>query len=986
MIESKLKTLVILFALLSSLLVFPTINMLPAVKATYVEGVIDKDTVWTLLDSPFIVCQNVTIKEDVTLTIEPGVEVRFGGGPFTIIVNGRLLAKGTEEKSIKFTSNREDPTPGDWATLIFNGANQPTSVLENCVVEYGTNGITINGGTVVVRRSVIQFNNQNGILVLNGSVHIEQNILQNNSGGVMVSGGNATIQNNDLTLNGDGIILDGNLTSSNVAITRNHVFANDNSGISLAMESGGDIAIRNNTVALNHYGFYISTNASMSITRNYIHSNIVGVFCEQGSHTIRFNDIYNNTIGMDASPNARVNATQNFWGDRSGPYHESLNPRGKGNKVGGNGVNIDFIFFLTAPIDHKNSLPTAVLWTDKTTVALGEKVAFVGSGSHDADGRIDQYFFNFGDGQNSGWTTLSMFFYTYNSPGLYTVSLQVMDDFGNTSSPTSSTVHVVDGLSPLEVSITLTNDTVDYNTPVTATVNVSFNGTPVDSANVNLFAVARGYFANLTSSTDSSGSCTITFAAPNVTDITYVRVMVKASKAGYADGSAHEYLRVLPPLNVNVTAENVKVYSQETVAVTVKVTNAYEEPVANVSLRAWAGNQTIWEGFTNDKGMASFNFTVPLVYAPLNLTVQVEAVKELYARSFGACLIEVYPRELAVVIYPELSEIRSEEFTKIFVYVYWRGVPVPEAQVSLALNSSDYAVLSSHFGVTDSNGLMEITLTAMQITTNITVMVNATAIKEGYISGENWTYVHVRPKILTVHVTVSRELLITDEEVKVNAHVECEGVPVANANVTLYLNISSFAPLTAFTNAEGNVTFALNAAVPQDMMVNMTVKAQKEGYVEGYCTLVLEAKPANMTVEVSIYSTMVRPGEYATIYVYVKHGDQPVKNATVTVTASLGSIAPVTTYTNEAGYCEVPIYIPSTTGPSDIYVSVNVTKYGYNSVEKPDCVYFQVVVEAAFPWFTLLLVLIPVALLVVFVVLVKLGVIVVSFGGEEEAE
>lgn len=986
MMKNKLNALVIHFTLLFSLLVLPAVSMFPAVKATYVEGVIDKDTVWTLLDSPFIVCQNITINEGVTLTIEPGVEVRFGGGPFTIIVNGRLLAEGTEEKPIKFTSNKEDPTPGEWSTLLFNGTNQPASVLENCVIEYGMDGITVNGGTVVVRKSVIQFNTQNGILVLNGSVHVEQNILQNNSGGVTVSGGDVTIQDNNLTLNGDGVILNGDLTGSDVAIIRNHVFANDDSGIRLAMESGGNISIRNNTVALNHYGFYISANASTFITRNYIHSNIVGVFCEQGVHTIRLNNIYNNTIGMDASPNARVDAARNYWGHRSGPYHESLNPHGKGNPVGGNGVNIDFIFFLTAPIDHRNSPPTAVLWTDKTTVALGEEVAFVGSGSYDADGRVDEYSFNFGDGQSSGWTTLSMFFYTYNSPGSYIVSLQVRDDFGDTSGFASSTVYVVGGLSPLEVSITLANDTVDYNTPVTVTVNVSFNGTPVDSADVNLFAVARGFYANLTSSTDWSGSCTITFVAPNVTDVTYVRVMAKASKAGYADGSAHEYLRVLPPLNVNVTPETVKVYSQETVSVTVSVTNAYEEPVANVSLRVWVGNQTIWEGLTDAEGKASFNFTAPLVYAPMNLTVQVEAVKELYARSFGTCLIEVYPRELAVIIYPELSEIRSEEFTKLFIYVYWRDSPVPEANVSLTLNSSDYAVLSPRFGTTDSNGLIEVTLTAMQITANVTVMVNATAVKEGYLSGENWTYVHVRPKILTVQATVSRELLVTDEEVKVNAHVECEGVPVANANVTIYLNISSFTPLTAFTNAEGNATFAFNATIPHDMMVNVTIKAQKEGYVEGYYTLILAAKPANMTVEISIYSTRVRPGEYATIYVYVKHGDQPVANATVTVTTSLGNIAPVTVYTNEVGYCEVPVYIPPTAEPSDVYVTLNVSKYGYNSVEKPNCIYFQIVVEAAFPWFTLLLVLIPVALLVVFVVLVKLGVIVVSFGEEEEAE
>ena len=980
-----IKGLVVLLTLTFSLVNLPLVSLFPIVKATYVEGTIDKDTVWTLLDSPFVVCQNVTIMEGVTLTIEQGVEVRFGGGPFTIIVNGRLIAKGTMEKPIKFTSNKEGPEAGDWAALFFNGTGQPASILEHCVLEYGTNSIIVNGGTVIVKASVIQFNSENGIKVLGGSVTVEQSIMQNNTASIIIQSGNAVIQNNNITFNVDGVILAGNLSTSYINITCNNILSNENSGIFLRMDYSGDgISIRENTISSNSYGIYVSTNASTFITRNHIYNNSIGVFYEQGKeHTIRFNNIYGNSkFGVDASPDASVNATQNFWGDRSGPHHESLNPHGKGNPVGGNGVNIDFIFFLTAPIDYRNIQPTAVLWTDKNIVALGQGVTFVGTGSYD-DGRVDKYFFNFGDGRNSSWTTLSIFFYKYNSTGLFNVSLQVMDDFGETSNVVFSTVNVSDALSPLEVSININNQMVDYNTPVTATVYVSFNGTPVESASVNLFAASKGFFANLTNSTDSTGRCTLTFTAPNVTDITHVRVMVKASKQGYADGSAHEYVTVLPPLNVSVATEEVRVYSEESVTVTVRVTDTYGKPVANVSLHVWVDNQSVEEGFTDAFGIAVFNFAAPMVYNPLNLTVRVEAVKELYAKSFGTCLIEVYPRELKVVLYPEKPEIMSEEYTRLFVYVYWKDEPVSEANVSLSSNASDYVSFSLTSGLTDLYGKLEVVLAARQITANLTVLVNAVAVKEGYINGENWTYVHVRPKILSVNVVVDRELLVTYEEVKVDVHVECEGVPVENANVTLHLNISDFTSLIAFTNADGNATFTLNVAVPCDMAVNMTVKAQKEGYVEGCHVLTLEAKPANLTVSVGIHDTAVKPGEHAIIHVYVKHGNKPVVNATVDVTTSLGSLTPVRTYTGNSGYCEVPIYIPPGTKPSDVYVTVKVTKYGYNSVEKPNCAFFQVVSEAAFPWFTLLLVLIPVALLVVFVVLVKLGVITVSFGEEE---
>src|SRR3990170_6480996 len=77
---------------------------LPKATATWVEGTIDRNTVWTLIDSPFIVTRNITIKSGALLTIEPGVEIRFGGD-FWLIVEGILNATGTQERRITFTSN-----------------------------------------------------------------------------------------------------------------------------------------------------------------------------------------------------------------------------------------------------------------------------------------------------------------------------------------------------------------------------------------------------------------------------------------------------------------------------------------------------------------------------------------------------------------------------------------------------------------------------------------------------------------------------------------------------------------------------------------------------------------------------------------------------------------------------------------------------------------------------------------------------------------
>jgi len=988
--KSKMKILALILAVTFSLTIFPLNSLHPAVKATYVEGEIAIDTVWTLVDSPFVLFGNVTVLEGVTLTIEPGVEVRFGGN-FSLIVKGRLVARGILnqelDRRIRFTSNREMPQTGDWGTVYFNGTGQP-SVLENCIIEYGRSGITIERGNLTVQNITVRFNSEHGVNMLNSSVcwvTISHTHIYNNTGiGIYISGGNVTVEYSTIESNREGITLTGNLTVSNVNITQNSV-NNNEYGIRLSMDeyNRSNFSIRSNNIYSNSYGVYVSTNVSTIITRNYIFNNSkVGIFYEQGTHEAHFNDIYDNTCGIDVG-NATVIANYNYWGHQSGPYHESLNPRGKGNRVGGNGVNLRFIFFLSASINHENRPPKAVLWTDKSIVVPGQNVTFVGTNSYDNEthGRVDYYLFNFGDGQNSGWTTLSLFFYAYTLAGAYNASLQVIDDFNSTSNVAWTIVQVRDDLTPLTVSLSLSNHTVDYNASVSATIYVSNGNQPVDSASVNLFVFRRGFFANLTGSTNSTGYSVITFDAPNVKDVTEIRVIARASKDGYADGSDYKYLRVLPPLHVKVEADNTRLFSQEKTTIKVNVTDAYGWPVANVTLRLWMNDQLIDEGITNINGTALFEFTAPLVYNYSAVTIQVEALKEMYAKGFGTCIIEVFPKELTVTLYPEVQEIRSEETTNIVVYVSWEDNPVPEANVTL---SAELGSFDPEFGITDSNGMTVFTFTAPRTTVNITVTITAIATKDAYVSGANWTDIRVRPKVLVVSLTVNRDVLVTEEEVNAFVHVECDGAPVSDANVTLALNISTFTLPPALTDAYGDVNFTFDmVAIPHDMIIAMTVTAQKDGYVDGYYALLLTAKPANLTVSIYVYPSIVKPGEFATLYVHVTHGTKPVANASVTVSATINGFTPETFITDASGYRAVPIYVPASAGALDVYVTVEVSKEGYNSVYMPGCAYFQVVSEAGFPWFTLLLVLVPVLLVVVFVVLVKLGVIQVSFGEEE---
>src|SRR4030042_4806640 len=97
--KRQFKLFGVLFVLIFGLSSLSSISLRVA-HATYVEGSISLDTVWTLADSPFVLSNNVTILPDVTLTIEPGVAVRYGGD-FYIVVQGRLIGEGKRDRMIK---------------------------------------------------------------------------------------------------------------------------------------------------------------------------------------------------------------------------------------------------------------------------------------------------------------------------------------------------------------------------------------------------------------------------------------------------------------------------------------------------------------------------------------------------------------------------------------------------------------------------------------------------------------------------------------------------------------------------------------------------------------------------------------------------------------------------------------------------------------------------------------------------------------------
>jgi len=156
---------------------------------TFVSGHITADTIWTLEGSPYMVTADVTVRHathsgpTATLTIEPGVEVRFAPGTGLYVGDyykykypqyGAILARGTEESPIVFTSSAGTPAPGDWKGFYFRPpTNSGLTAFEHCLIEYGgavnNANLYLDGVSPSITHTTVRESSGHGLFLNNAS-------------------------------------------------------------------------------------------------------------------------------------------------------------------------------------------------------------------------------------------------------------------------------------------------------------------------------------------------------------------------------------------------------------------------------------------------------------------------------------------------------------------------------------------------------------------------------------------------------------------------------------------------------------------------------------------------------------------------------------------------------------------------------------------------------------------------------------------------
>ncbi len=166
----------------------------------YDKGYITKDTTW---NGTVVIRGQTVVKRGCTLTILPGTVVKFlwvdedgdGIGDGELTVEGRLIARGTKDNVITFTSAQPDPKMKDW-TFVQISVNKD-AVVEYCVIEYGFSGIQVHYSTAVIRNSLFRRNFE-GIRFSTTDVLIENNDIVDNYYGIRCEahGSRTTIRKN----------------------------------------------------------------------------------------------------------------------------------------------------------------------------------------------------------------------------------------------------------------------------------------------------------------------------------------------------------------------------------------------------------------------------------------------------------------------------------------------------------------------------------------------------------------------------------------------------------------------------------------------------------------------------------------------------------------------------------------------------------------------------------------------------------------------
>ena len=176
--------------------------------------------------SPYLVNGSVSVAPNTVLVIEPGVTILFAKGSSLNVNQGQLVIAGNSGKPVVLRSAMDKPNAGDWKGIVITGENN--SEIRNAQIQNAENGIIVENGNLKLENSTIEGASAYGVYARNASLVISGSNFKNNKVAVNLSNyaqaeiDRSTFDHNEVAL------LNSNLSKSTLSSSK---FADNGTGL-----------------------------------------------------------------------------------------------------------------------------------------------------------------------------------------------------------------------------------------------------------------------------------------------------------------------------------------------------------------------------------------------------------------------------------------------------------------------------------------------------------------------------------------------------------------------------------------------------------------------------------------------------------------------------------------------------------------------------------------------------------------------------------
>lgn len=266
-------------------------DVIPRRVNTWKNQSISGDEEWTLIESPFGVCSNITVQIGAKLTVPAGSTIRFCPDA-SLTVRGTLVMEAFPTSNITLTSYSYPPSRGDWKGVFFEDeTNDTSSVLSHVKVNYSQQGIVLNSASPNLANITISNSSVSGMEIYQSVASLFGIVIIDSDQGVYAFESTLNMMDSEVLRCSDGVVA----KDSNGTLEGNQIYSNNRRGIwaqrsslvvrnsyisdisetGIILESTQDFLVEGSTINGDINAFWTTLSTNLTVSRSTISSGIL---------------------------------------------------------------------------------------------------------------------------------------------------------------------------------------------------------------------------------------------------------------------------------------------------------------------------------------------------------------------------------------------------------------------------------------------------------------------------------------------------------------------------------------------------------------------------------------------------------------------------------------------------------------------------------------------------------------------------------------